>query len=142
MTADEREQGGTSGRIRLNLGHTVGHALEAADGYATLLHGEAVAYGLRAATRIGAALGVTPAERAERIEALLTALQLGVAPLPYPAEAVLEATGDRQEARGRPPALGPADRRRLPRCATTCRTRRSCGARSRAVLAGVAGVAA
>ncbi|MCJ7711426.1 MAG: bifunctional shikimate kinase/3-dehydroquinate synthase, partial [Chloroflexi bacterium] len=53
VTADEREQGATGGRIALNLGHTVAHALEAVDGYANLLHGEAVAYGLRAATRIG-----------------------------------------------------------------------------------------
>lgn len=36
-------------RAVLNLGHTVGHALEKAAGYGTLLHGEAVAYGLRAA---------------------------------------------------------------------------------------------
>ena len=125
VTADEREQGATSGRIRLNLGHTVGHALEAADGYATLLHGEAVAYGLRAATRIGTALGVTPADRAARIEALLTSLRLGIAPLPYPAEAVLEATGaDKKHAGGRLRWVLP-DRRTVPSCATTCRTTRS-----------------
>ena len=53
VRADEREHGAAGGRIALNLGHTLGHALEAADGYATLLHGEAVAYGLRAAARIG-----------------------------------------------------------------------------------------
>jgi shikimate kinase/3-dehydroquinate synthase len=102
VSADEREQGGTSGRIMLNLGHTVGHALEAVDGYQTLLHGEAVAYGTRAATRIGAAMGVTPPERAARIEELLTRLELGVAPLPYPPDAVLEATGtDKKHAGGR-----------------------------------------
>ena len=60
VSADERESGAAGGRITLNLGHTVAHALEAVDGYATLLHGEAVAYGTRAAVRIGAALGVTP----------------------------------------------------------------------------------
>ena len=102
VTADEREQAGTSGRIRLNLGHTIGHALEAADGYSTLLHGEAVAYGLRAATRIGTELGVTPPERAARIEALLTSLRLGVAPLPYPLDVVLDATGtDKKHSGGR-----------------------------------------
>ena len=68
VSADEREQGGATGRISLNLGHTVAHALETADGYTTLLHGEAVAYGLRAACRIGVALGVTPPDRAARIE--------------------------------------------------------------------------
>jgi 3-dehydroquinate synthase len=39
------------GRVLLNLGHTVGHAIEAASGFA-VAHGEAVALGLRAAARI------------------------------------------------------------------------------------------
>jgi 3-dehydroquinate synthase len=102
VTADEREQGATGGRIALNLGHTVAHALEAVDGYENLLHGEAVAYGLRAATRIGTALGVTPPERATRIEGLLDRLDLGRAPLPYPLDAVMDATGtDKKHAGGR-----------------------------------------
>ena len=102
VSADEREQGAAGGRVSLNLGHTIGHALEAADGYATLLHGEAVAYGLRAATRIGVALDVTPADRAARIERLLDGLRLGAAPLPSPLEAVLAATGtDKKHAGGR-----------------------------------------
>jgi shikimate kinase / 3-dehydroquinate synthase len=102
VSADEREQGAARGRITLNLGHTIGHALEAADGYATLLHGEAVAYGLRAAIRIGRALDVTPADRAARIERLLDALGLGAAPLPSSLEAVIDATGtDKKHAGGR-----------------------------------------
>ena len=102
VTADEREQGVAGGRIALNLGHTVGHALEAVDGYENLLHGEAVAYGLRAATRIGAAVGVTPPARAARIEGLLDRLALGGAPLPYPLDAVVAATGtDKKHAGGR-----------------------------------------
>ena len=101
VSADDREHG-ASGRIALNLGHTIGHALEAADGYATLLHGEAVAYGLRAAVRIGAALEVTPAARASRLEALLDRLALGAAPLPYPLDTVLAATAtDKKHAGGR-----------------------------------------
>ena len=44
VAADEREGGQ---RAFLNLGHTVGHALEAATGYAHFTHGEAVALGLR-----------------------------------------------------------------------------------------------
>ena len=44
--ADERESGL---RIVLNYGHTIGHALEAATGYRHLLHGEAVAIGMRGA---------------------------------------------------------------------------------------------
>lgn len=102
VIADEREQGAAGGRITLNLGHTVAHALEAVDGYANLLHGEAVAYGLRAATRIGVAVGVTPVARAARIEGLLDRLGLGRAPLPYPTDQVVEATGtDKKHAGGR-----------------------------------------
>ncbi|HYH91655.1 MAG TPA: bifunctional shikimate kinase/3-dehydroquinate synthase [Candidatus Saccharimonadales bacterium] len=89
VTADERERGVDGGRITLNLGHSLGHAVEAAAGYDGLLHGEAVAYGLRAATRIGVACGVTPPARAERIGRLLDALELGRAPLPFPIERVL-----------------------------------------------------
>ncbi len=102
VTADERERGIADGRITLNLGHTVAHALEAVDGYADLLHGEAVGYGLRAAVRIGEALGVTPPDRARRILRLLDTLHLGTAPLDYPTDAVLAAAGtDKKHAGGR-----------------------------------------
>jgi 3-dehydroquinate synthase len=77
VLADERESGA---RISLNLGHTLGHAIEAAAGFGALLHGEAVAYGLRAAARIGEARGVTTPERAKRIETLLDGLELGKSP--------------------------------------------------------------
>ncbi len=50
VARDPREQGE---RRLLNLGHTLGHAFEQASGYA-LSHGEAVAFGLRAACRIAA----------------------------------------------------------------------------------------
>ncbi len=53
---DEREI--TGQRALLNLGHTVGHAIEAAGG---MLHGEAVGLGLIAACRVSAALGMAPA---------------------------------------------------------------------------------
>jgi shikimate kinase/3-dehydroquinate synthase len=89
VLADERERGASAGRITLNLGHTVGHAVEAAAGYGGLLHGEAVAYGLRAATRIGVQAGVTPADRADRIERLLDTVGLAADPLPYPLDAVM-----------------------------------------------------
>jgi len=99
VTADEREQGG---RINLNLGHSLAHAVEAAAGYEGILHGEAVAYGLRAACRIGVAVEATPPERAARIEGLLDALDLGRAPLPYPLADVLAAIGtDKKHAGGR-----------------------------------------
>jgi shikimate kinase / 3-dehydroquinate synthase len=89
VLADEREHDPGSGRITLNLGHSLGHALEAAGGYGGLLHGEAVAYGLRAACEIGLAAGVTPPERAARIGRLLDTLDLAREPLPYPIDTVL-----------------------------------------------------
>jgi shikimate kinase / 3-dehydroquinate synthase len=86
VLADERED---AGRIALNLGHSLGHAIEAAAGFGGLLHGEAVAYGLRAAARIGVARGVTPPERADRIERMLDGLELGREPLGLDPSAVL-----------------------------------------------------
>jgi 3-dehydroquinate synthetase len=102
VTADEREHGATGGRIALNLGHSLGHAFEAAAGYGeALLHGEAVAYGLRAAARIGEEVKVTPAPRRARIEALLDDLELATAPLTYPLGTVLDALAtDKKHAGG------------------------------------------
>jgi shikimate kinase/3-dehydroquinate synthase len=101
VSADEREHDPTGGRMSLNLGHSLGHAYEAAGGFRDLLHGEAVAYGLRAAVRIGRELGVTPADRAARIEDLLSALRLALAPLPYPLDSVLAALAtDKKHAAG------------------------------------------
>ena len=90
VLADERERGARGGRIQLNLGHSLGHAVEAAAGYEGLLHGEAVAYGLRAACRIGVAIGVTPADRAERIGRALDTIGLATDPLPYDIETILD----------------------------------------------------
>jgi len=98
VLADERE---AAGRIALNLGHSLGHAMETAAGFQDLLHGEAVAYGLRAAARIGLERGVTPAERANRIEKLLDVLELGVAPLALDLAEVLATLGlDKKHAAG------------------------------------------
>jgi 3-dehydroquinate synthetase/shikimate kinase len=103
VVADERERSGAgTGRISLNLGHSLGHAVEAAAGFGDLLHGEAVAYGLRAAGRIGVAMEVSPPERIARIDALLDALGLGVEPLPYPVDDVLaHLATDKKHAGGR-----------------------------------------
>jgi shikimate kinase/3-dehydroquinate synthase len=70
---DERESGD---RALLNLGHTVGHALEAYGGYAAWLHGEAVALGLLVEMRATAVLGWTPPSLVERARNLLEALGL------------------------------------------------------------------
>ena len=89
VVGDERERAGSTGRITLNLGHSIGHAVEAAAGFESLLHGEAVAYGLRAASRIGETVGVTPPERAARIGAVLDSLGLATEPLPFDVDDVL-----------------------------------------------------
>ena len=74
VAADETE---ANVRALLNLGHTFGHALEAANGYAPdLLHGEAVAIGMALAFRYGAAEGITPAADADRVTAHLDATGL------------------------------------------------------------------
>jgi 3-dehydroquinate synthase len=64
VSADERE-GGL--RRVLNLGHTIGHALEAETRYTQLLHGEAVAWGMIAATQIALSTGKLDRVTAERI---------------------------------------------------------------------------
>jgi 3-dehydroquinate synthase len=64
VSADEHE-GGL--RRVLNLGHTIGHALEAETGYRALLHGEAVAWGMVAATNIALRVGRTDSVTAGRI---------------------------------------------------------------------------
>jgi 3-dehydroquinate synthase len=68
VSADERESGV---RMILNLGHTLGHAIEAATEYKQLLHGEAVAWGMVAAVGIAARRGMVSAADAERMERLI-----------------------------------------------------------------------
>jgi shikimate kinase / 3-dehydroquinate synthase len=100
VSADEKEEG-AAGRIALNLGHSLGHAFEAAGGFGELLHGEAVAVGLRAAARIGVEMGVTPSERAARIERALDGLELATANVPYALSAVMTAlAADKKHASG------------------------------------------
>lgn len=73
VSADERESGE---RMILNYGHTLGHAIEAAVGYGTLLHGEAVAIGMMLAAQIAAAMGLFDPALVVRQQALLAAYGL------------------------------------------------------------------
>ena len=68
VARDEREHGE---RALLNLGHTFGHALEAATAYRRWLHGEAVAAGLVMAAAMSSACGLLPGADAERVRALI-----------------------------------------------------------------------
>jgi 3-dehydroquinate synthase len=72
---DERD---TGERMKLNFGHTLGHAYELAYHYETYTHGEGVAAGMIAAALLGEHLGVTPAGTKERIVALLTKFNLPI----------------------------------------------------------------
>jgi 3-dehydroquinate synthase len=75
VEADEREESGA--RALLNLGHTFGHALEAYAGYSDrLLHGEAIAIGMRLAFTFSAEQGLCPTGDAERVQRHLAAVGL------------------------------------------------------------------
>jgi 3-dehydroquinate synthase len=77
VAKDERERGP---RALLNLGHTFGHAIEAAAGFGSVLHGEAVAAGLVLAAELSARTGRLPGADAARVRALLLAAGLPVDP--------------------------------------------------------------
>jgi 3-dehydroquinate synthase len=64
VSGDEKEQ---DRRRILNFGHTFGHALEAETGYSQFLHGEAVAWGMKAATLLGEKEHVLSAEDTQEI---------------------------------------------------------------------------
>ena len=70
---DERD---TGLRMLLNFGHTLGHAYELAGHYVEWSHGEAVAAGMCAAARLGAALGITPPGVSESVTDAVAALGL------------------------------------------------------------------
>jgi shikimate kinase / 3-dehydroquinate synthase len=97
VSADERESGR---RAVLNYGHTVGHALEAVTGYETMLHGEAVAAGMRVAGRLSRSLlGLPGADLAWQDE-LLERSGLGALPPAVDVDAVVAATRGDKKARG------------------------------------------
>jgi 3-dehydroquinate synthetase len=89
---DEREA--TGERALLNLGHTVGHAIEAATAYEQYLHGEAVALGLLAACRVSARLGLCEPALEARVAATLARAGLDADVAPWLArDEVLERFG-------------------------------------------------
>jgi 3-dehydroquinate synthase len=89
VAEDEREAGA---RAILNFGHTVGHALEHALGYGTLLHGEAVALGMVAETRWAIATGICRERTlADRIATLCARLGLPPSTPPVDRSLVVQA---------------------------------------------------
>ena len=105
VAEDETE---TGVRALLNLGHTFGHALEAATGYsARLLHGEAVAIGMVQAARFSEREGVCQPGTADRLAAHLARAGLPVAAtaipgaLPSPAELLDIMRQDKKAVAGR-----------------------------------------
>ena len=84
-------------RMLLNLGHTVGHALEAEHG---MLHGEAVALGLVAACRVSAALGFAPPDLADTVADALTRTGLPADPGPLLTDAAIARIGVDKKRRG------------------------------------------
>lgn len=77
VSSDERENGL---RAILNLGHTIGHALEAVGGYGTLLHGEAIAIGMVGSAMLAVNRGKSP-EILTRTKRLMKLFEL---PVGYP----------------------------------------------------------
>jgi 3-dehydroquinate synthase len=86
---DEREKQGI--RTLLNLGHTFGHALEAATGYGRLAHGEAVAAGILCSAELSVSLGLLAEGERERIVNLLERMGLTSPLRGVDAERVLDA---------------------------------------------------
>ncbi|HEV2703554.1 MAG TPA: 3-dehydroquinate synthase [Steroidobacteraceae bacterium] len=84
---DEREHGD---RALLNLGHTFGHAIEAASGYGTWLHGEAVGAGMLMAAAMSKECGYLGETDVTRLRALLHRVGLPLAAPDVSPEAALE----------------------------------------------------
>ena len=81
-----RDEFDTGARMQLNLGHTVGHAIEAESGF-TVSHGHAVAMGTAIVSRAAAKNGLLPQEAAQAIVEALDVFRLPTATA-YPAEAL------------------------------------------------------
>jgi 3-dehydroquinate synthase len=97
VSKDERESGL---RQILNFGHTIGHALETLTGYKLFLHGEAVGWGMLAATRIAVTMERLGEQHANRICSLIA--RCGRLPdLPrIPAASLLRAVASDKKSRG------------------------------------------
>ena len=101
--ADEFEEAaeGQVGRLLLNYGHTLGHALERLAGYRGLRHGEAVALGMVFAARVAEAIGLAGPGLADGHVRLLAALGLPVGGVDLDPDRVLAAMAtDKKQRQG------------------------------------------
>jgi 3-dehydroquinate synthase len=99
VAKDERESGA---RALLNLGHTFGHAIEAATGYGAWLHGEAVAAGMVMAVELSALMGHLRKTDVGRVRELLKRAGLPLAGPALPPERLIALmTLDKKAAKGR-----------------------------------------
>jgi 3-dehydroquinate synthetase len=89
VSEDEREGGR---RMILNYGHTIGHGLEVASGYARLMHGEADSIGMTVDAEIGRRMGITPPSVADAQRRLFQRFGLPVSIDGIDMEAVIAAT--------------------------------------------------
>jgi 3-dehydroquinate synthase len=90
VAADERET--TGERALLNFGHTIGHAIERAGEYRDFLHGEAVSFGMVAASEVSVRKAGLPEAERERIVRALEAFELPTRlPANFPKEKILSA---------------------------------------------------
>ena len=104
VAADEREMGI---RALLNFGHTLGHAIEAAD--YQLLHGEAVAIGMRAASELGVLCGTCGRHEVERISGLLDRFELPLSAPLDEARVMSRLRSDKKRVAGRQRYVLPLD---------------------------------
>jgi len=89
VAKDEREVSGE--RALLNLGHTIGHGIEAVAGYGTLLHGEAISLGMRAALWLSMEKAGFPKNDYARVVSLLAKFGLPTAlPDHFPTETIIQ----------------------------------------------------
>jgi 3-dehydroquinate synthase len=102
VAADEHEHAGDGrvGRLVLNYGHTLGHALERLAGYRGLRHGEAVALGMVFAARVAEAIGLARPGLADGHVELLAALGLPVGGVRLDPDRVLAAMATDKKHRG------------------------------------------
>ena len=98
VAQDERD---TGLRMTLNFGHTIAHAVETCQHYTGLRHGEAVALGMHLMTRLTGQKGLTAPGTADRLDALLAALQLPMTLPALPMDDIFSAMGMDKKAAGK-----------------------------------------